>query len=153
MKARPVNKLVKVMIAVTGLVVASTAFAAQATPSKTTIQDVEKKVAEAVESVKAYAVDQRAEAVQKAKAALDDIDVRIDQMDSRIREKWGQMDQTARQQAAADLTALRNERNQVAEWYGGLKHSSSQAWGDVKTGFLKSVQDLGDAFSKAYREF
>jgi hypothetical protein len=43
MKTRFANNLVKVILAVTGLAMASAAFAAQATPPKTTIHDVEKK--------------------------------------------------------------------------------------------------------------
>jgi hypothetical protein len=153
MKTRPVHNFVKLSIALTVWMVASTVLAAQATPPKTTIQDVEKKVAEASAVIKSFAVDQRAEAVQKAKTVLDDIDARIGQLESRVQQKWGKMDRAARQQAAIDLAALRKERTQAAEWYGGLKHGSSQAWEDVKTGFLKSVQDLSGAFSKAYREF
>jgi hypothetical protein len=63
------------------------------------------------------------------------------------------MDQAVRQKAASRLAALRKDRNDVAEWYDGLKHGSSQAWEDVKTGFSKSSQDLQDAFKKAYDDF
>jgi len=64
-----------------------------------------------------------------------------------------QMDQAARQRAASNLDALRKERNKVAEWYGGLKHGSSQAWEEVKTGFSNSSQDLQEGLKKAYNEF
>ena len=153
MKTRLVINLVILVIALTGLMAVNTTMAAPATPPKTTIQDVENKVAEASAVIKTYAAEQRAEAVRKAKTVLDDIDARIDQLESQVQQKWDQMDQAARQQAATDLSALRKERNRVAEWYGGLKLGSSQAWEDVKTGFLKGVHDLSDAFSKAYREF
>ena len=153
MKTRSINNLVKVIIASAGIIMASTAFAAQATPPNTTAQDVEKKVTDAVAAIKTYAIDQRDEALQKAKIVLDDIDARINDLESRLNQKWDQMDQAARQQAASNLAALRKDRNKVAEWYGGLKHGSSQAWEDVKTGFSKSSQDLQDAFKKAYDDF
>ena len=153
MKTRSINNLVKVIIALTSLMMASTAFAAQATPPKTTAQDVEKKVTDAVSAIKTYAIDQRDEALQKAKIVLDDIDARINDLESRLSQKWDQMDQATRQKAASHLAALRKDRNKVAEWYGGLKHGSSQAWEDVKTGFSKSSQDLQDAFKKAYDDF
>jgi hypothetical protein len=153
MKTRSINNLVKVIIALTGLMMASTAFAAQTTPPKTTTQDVEKKVTDAVAAIKTYAIVQRDEALQKAKLVMDDMDARIKDLESRLSQKWDQMDQAARQQAASDLTVLRMERNKVAEWYGGLKHSSSHAWEDVKTGFSKSSQDLHDAVKKAYNDF
>jgi len=153
MKTRPVNNLVVVIIALTGLVMASAAFSAQATPPKTTTQNVEKKVTDAVAAIKTYAIDQRDEALQKAKIVMDDMDARIDQLEFQLHQKWDQMDQAARQRTVCDLAALRGERNKVAEWYGGLKHGSSQAWEDVKTGFSKSTQDLQDAFRKAYNDF
>ena len=67
--------------------------------------------------------------------------------------KWGQMDQSARKKARASLKALRKQRNEVAEWYGGLKHSSSNAWEDVKKGFLNSYQVIRDTFDKVQGEF
>jgi hypothetical protein len=63
------------------------------------------------------------------------------------------MDQAARTKAQQTLTALRKHRTDVAEWYGGLKHSSNKAWEDVKAGFLKSYHELRDAFDKAAKEF
>jgi hypothetical protein len=153
MNTRSINNIVKVIIALTGLTMASTAIAAQATPPKTTPQVIEKKVTDAIAAIKSYAIDQRDEALQKAKIVLDDIDARINDLESRLNQKWDQMDQAARQKAASRLAALRKDRNDVAEWYGGLKHGSSQAWEDVKTGFSKSSQDLQDAFKKAYDDF
>jgi hypothetical protein len=153
MKTCSFNNLVKVIIALTSLMIASMAFAAQPTPSNTTAQDVEKKVTDAVAAIKTYAIDQRDEALQNAKIVLDDIDARINDLESRLSQKWDQMDQAARQKAASHLAALRKDRNKVAEWYGGLKHGSSQAWEDVKTGFSKSSQDLQNAFKKAYGDF
>lgn len=51
------------------------------------------------------------------------------------------------------LQAIKEKRNEVAEWYGGLKHSSSASWEEVKKGFSKSYKALADAFEKAAREF
>ena len=119
----------------------------------TTPKEVEKKVAEAAEAIKNLSVDKRDEAVQKAKEILDDLDTRIDRMGSQLNDQWDQMDQTARKKMSDSLTALRKQRNEVAEWYGGLKHSSGNAWEDVKKGFLNSYQHLRKSFDKARREF
>jgi hypothetical protein len=80
MKTRPINNLVTLIIALTGLMMASTAFAAQATPPMTTTQDVEKKVTDAVVAIKTYAIDQRDEALQKAKIVMDEMDCRINDL-------------------------------------------------------------------------
>ncbi|MGA8282394.1 MAG: hypothetical protein WB853_15980 [Desulfobacterales bacterium] len=63
------------------------------------------------------------------------------------------MDQSARTKARETLTALQKKRTEVAEWYGDLKHSSRNAWEDVKAGFLKSYHELCNAFDKAAKEF
>ena len=127
-------------------------FAAEPSADKTTSMEVKKKVADAADSIKKYSVNERDEALKKAKTVLDDLDARIDGLESQLNEKWDQMDQLARKKAIATLTALRKQRNEISEWYGGLKHSSRNAWEDVKKGFLTSCQKLRDIFDKAKKE-
>ena len=55
--------------------------------------------------------------------------------------------------ARATLDALRRQRNELAEWYGGLKHSSAESWEQVKAGFVKSYEVLRESFAKARKEF
>jgi small-conductance mechanosensitive channel len=153
MKTQKLGKASLVFITVLFFAMGSVSFAAQASTHETATKDVKEKVAEAAQAIKNYSVDQRDEAVKKAKAALDDLDVRIDSMESQLNKKWDQMDESARKKARATLAALRKQRNEVAEWYGGLKHGSSNAWEDVKKGFLKSYQELRDTFDKAQSEF
>jgi hypothetical protein len=150
MKTRPFRTFITVFIALSGLLISSAAFSASTPPAQMTTQDLQKKVADAVQAIKSYSAAQRDLAVEKAKAVLDDFDARIKDLESRLSQKWDQMDQAARQEAMSAMTSLRKQRNVAAEWYGGLKHGSSQAWEDVKTGFSKSSHDLGDAFRKAY---
>jgi len=109
--------------------------------------------AAAAEAIKGYSVDQRDEALKKAKAVLGDLDACIEPLESQLNEKWDQMDQSARKKAMATLATLRKQRNDVAECYGGLKHSSSKAWEDVKESFLKSYQELRSTFDKVKGEF
>ena len=153
MKTNTLRKANLVFITAVFFAMATISFAAQTSTDQTTTKEVKQKVAEAAEAIKSYSVAQRDEALQKAKAVLDDLDARIDRLQSQLNEKWEQMDQIARQKATASLTALRKQRNEIAEWYGGLKHSSSKAWEDVKAGFLKSYQALREAFDKAQSEF
>jgi type II secretory pathway pseudopilin PulG len=150
MKTRPVRILVTVVIALIGFLMTSAVYSASTPPAQTTAQELQKKVADAVQAIKSYSAAQRDQTVEKAKAVLDDFDARIKDLESRLGQKWDQMDQAARQEAMSAMTSLRKQRNAAAEWYGGLKHGSSQAWEDVKTGFSKSAYDLEDAFRKAY---
>ena len=153
MKTQELRKTSLMFITVIFFAIGSVSFAAQTSTNETSTKDVKEKVADASQAIKNYSVNQRDEAVKKAKAALDDIDLRIDSMESQINKKWRQMDQSSRKKSRDTLTALRKQRNEVAEWYGGLKHSSSNAWEDVKKGFLKSYRDLRDSFDKAHSEF
>ena len=121
-------------------------FAAEAQGGKTTAKDVAR-------TIKDYTVAQRDEAIKNAKAALDDVDARIRGMERKLDNEWDRMDQAARKKARATLAALRRERNEVAEWYGGLKHSSAESWEQVKTGFVKSYEVLRDSFARARKEF
>lgn len=153
MKTQKLGKTSLAFITVVFFAMGSVSFAAQTSTHEAATKDVREKAVDAVQAIKNYSVNQRDEAVKKAKAALDDMDVRIDSMESQLNKKWQQMDQSARKKARATLTALRKQRNEAAEWYGGLKHSSSKAWEDVKKGFLKSYNELRDSFDKAHSEF
>jgi hypothetical protein len=123
-----------------------------ASPS-TSMSEVKHDVADTAQAIKNYTVKQKDEAVKKAREALDDLDARIDRMQTRLDKKWNQMSQGAREKALATERGLRKERTEAAEWYGGLKHSSAKAWGDVKSGFVKSYEALADAVHKAEREY
>lgn len=121
-------------------------LAAEAPGGKTTAKDVAR-------TIKDYTVTQRDEAIKNAKAALDDVDARIRGMERKLDNEWDKMDQAARKKAREALAALRRDRNEVAEWYGGLKHSSAESWEQVKAGFVKSYEVLRESFAKARKEF
>ena len=133
--------------------VSALSLAAEAPGGKTTAKDISKKAGETGRAIKDYTVAQRDEAIKSAKAALDDVDARIRAMERKLDSEWDKMDQAARKKARAALDALRRERNELAEWYGGLKHSSAESWEQVKTGFVKSYEVLRDSFAKARKEF
>jgi uncharacterized protein YPO0396 len=133
--------------------VSSAAIAAEASADKVTPKDIPKKAGEAGRAIKDYTVAQRDEAIKSAKAALDEADARIRRLERKLDSDWDKMDQAARKRARAALAALRRERNEVAEWYGGLKHSSAESWEQVKAGFVKSYDVLKESFAKARKAF
>jgi hypothetical protein len=125
-------------------------FAVGAEPaSKMTAKEVSKKADDAAKAVGRYTIQQRDEALKSAKAALDDIDARLRSLDRKIDREWDQMDQAARKKARAAQDALRRERDEAAEWYGGLKHSSAESWEEVRAGFVKSYEKLKASFARA----
>jgi len=119
---------------------------------KTSKMEVKKEVQEATESIKKYSIEQRDEAVKNTKATLDKMDKRIDQMESDLNKKWKNMTESAREQKQKSIHALKEKRNEVAEWYGGLKHGSANAWEEIKTGFSNAYEALGEAVNKAEKE-
>lgn len=126
---------------------------APAMAQETTGKDVGKKLDEAGTAIKNYSVEQRDEAVKSAKAALDDLDGRINRLAADIDARWEKLDGAARKKAYESMDRMRKERNDAAEWMGALKHSSKEAWGEVKNGFSKSYETLANSFSKAKDEF
>ena len=129
------------------------AVAAEPPAGKGTAKEVSRNIDETGKAIRNYTVAQRDEAVKKAKAALDDLDRRIGQMERKLDRDWERTDDAARKKARATLNALRRERNEAAEWYGGLKHSSAEAWEQVKSGFVKSYEALKESFAKARKQF
>lgn len=100
---------------------------AETSSNQTSIEEVKQETQDLIQALKAYSADQRDEAIQQTKGALDNLDERIDALETRIHNNWDKMDKAARQRARASLKALRKQRTQVAEWYGSLKSSSVDA--------------------------
>lgn len=152
MKIQKLSAVSLAFIIAVSFAIRSVSVAVQSSPHKTGAKEVKEKTADAIQAIEKFSIDQRDEAVKKAKAALDDLDARIDGMESQLNKKWDRMDQSARTKATAALQKLQKKRNEAAEWYGGLKHGSGEAWEDVKKGFVKSYRDLRGAFEKARGE-
>ena len=120
---------------------------------KTTAKEVGQEVADAAEAIRNYTADKREEAARKAKAALDALDARIEAMEAQIDKNWEKMDKAARERARNTLNELRKQRVQVAEWYGGLKNSTANAWEHMKKGFSDAYKSLRQSWEKAEREY
>ncbi|HEX7810409.1 MAG TPA: hypothetical protein VF460_00750 [Burkholderiales bacterium] len=140
-------------IAAIALTLAFAAAPQASIAEETTAKDVGKKLNEAGAAIKDYTVEQRDEAVKNARIALDDLDAKINRLAADIDSKWDKLDASARKKAYESMEKLRKERNDAAEWMGALKHSSKDAWGEVKNGFAKSYEALASTFSRAKEEF
>ena len=135
------------------LLVATAGFAAEQKQDGTTAAEVKKNAAQTYESLKDYTVQQRDKAVADAKEELAKLDRRIDEMQRDIDANWQKMSAAARKQTRESLDLLRKKREETAEWYGGLKHSSAEAWEEVKKGFSDSYDRLEQAVKNASKEF
>lgn len=120
---------------------------------KTSIKEVKQETQELIQALGTYTADQRDEAIERTKTALDELDKRIDALETRIDNNWDQMNKAAREKARANLKALRKQRTEVAEWYGRLETSSADAWEHTKKGFSDAYKNLSDAWETSEKEF
>jgi len=132
---------------------AADAGAKSAPASAADIQDVKREWAQAAKALKSYSVAQREQALAKGAEVLEAMDARIETLEARTADEWAKLRKSARQKRKATLRALRKQRNDVAQWYGGMKHGSADAWDQVKQGFIDAYGVLDESFSDAARQF
>ncbi len=135
------------------LIFSGTASLQASQHKEVTSTDVKEETAEAYVTLENYTVAQRDEAIVAAKNQLNALDAKIESLQMDLNEGWQDMSKEVQQKKQATLKVLREKRNDVAEWFGGLRHSSVEAWEEVKTGFSKSYDQLEKAFNKASDEF
>ncbi|MDT8452155.1 MAG: hypothetical protein RQ936_05330, partial [Gammaproteobacteria bacterium] len=51
------------------------------------------------------------------------------------------------------LQNIKRERNELDEWYSGIKYSSDNAWTEVMQGFINTYGSLSDSFNRTQSEF
>ena len=126
---------------------------AESSSDETSINEIKQETQDLLQALKAYSADQRDEAVQKTKSVLENIDNRIDALETRINQNWDSMNRATREKARNSLKALHKQRTKVAEWYGSMKSSSADAWEQMKQGFSDAYKALYDAWEKSEKEF
>lgn len=121
--------------------------------NKTSIKAVKQEAQDLMKALKSYGADQRDEAVQQAGKTLDKLDKRIDALETDIKDNWEQMSKAARKETRENLKVLRDQRNEVAEWYGSMKTSSADAWEEMKKRFSNAYDALSNAWAESVKEF
>ena len=116
---------------------------------ETSAEDIKRESAELLQALKSYGAEQRDEALEKSRVALDNLDRRIEALETRLLEQWEEMDEATRARARESLQALREQRTRVAEWYGSLKSGSATAWGHIKQGFSNAYRAMNEAWEKS----
>ncbi len=143
-------------LALTGLLQTATAPAfadPQGKTSTTTASDVKKEWAEALGSIKGYSETQRDKALEEANSLIKAMDDRIEALETRAEDEWKDLGKDARSARQEAMKTLRQQRAELSEWYGGMKHSSTEAWEDVKSGFVDGYGELEQSFAEAAKEF
>ncbi len=120
-------------------------FAAYAQASS---KEMKKEVSEAASAIGDYTIEQKDAAVSKAKEMMAALDQKTDSLERKLEANWENMQQASRGKYQKSLKELREKRNQLSEWYGGMKQSSKEAWTEVKKGFASTY----DGVVKAYED-
>ncbi len=128
-------------------------LAAHHEEQKTSASDVKKEAVETYQVLKEYTLEQRDEAIDAAEEKIAKLDTRIAEMQQLIDDKWQNMSKETRIKTRNSIDALNQKRQDLAEWLGGLRYSSRQAWEDVKKGFADSYDRLERAFAEASQDF
>lgn len=126
---------------------------AQSDDRKTSMQDVKKEVQDLISALSDYSVNQRDEAIKRTEQALEKLDSRINRLETRINKNWDQLSKEAREKARVNLQALREQRIELAERYGGWKNSTSKAWEHMRQGFSDAYQEMYEAWEEAASEY
>lgn len=116
-------------------------------------EEVKQSFDVAVEKLLAYSVEQRDEALNEARKALDTADAKIETMQDQLDRKWASMSDKARANAREAMRDVEDSRQRIERWYGNMEQSSSTAWGDIQKGFSEAFDVLGEAIERASARF
>lgn len=105
-----------------------------------------------IEELRGFTVEQRDEAVERARTTLDVVDARLRDWQARMDRDWDRMDAASRERMRRTMDQINRQRVEAATWYGGMRHSSAEAWNVVRTGFANSYRELADSMRRARAE-
>ncbi|MBJ6981658.1 hypothetical protein [Luteimonas sp. MC1572] len=105
-----------------------------------------------VDAIRTFSAERRAEALANARRGAEELDRQIQRLDAQLARDRERMGQSARTRAEATMADLRQRRNTLAEWYGGLRHAAAASWSEVRSGFVKTYHELSDTLGKARGE-
>lgn len=114
---------------------------AQPTPG----EKIKDEVDQTVDDVEAYVSDKKADYEKRTKAGLDDLDVKIDQLDR----KMSGLSKEGKKKAKARLKELKKKRKAAGKKLNKVKAASEKEWARFKAGVDDAVNDL----KKAYEDF
>jgi len=116
---------------------------------QTTGKDVSKKTADAWDTVKAYTVEKKNDAVAYSKKLVSETDTKIKQLEAKASKASGDT-KAQYDKAVKDLKAKRVQASKKLDEMG---KASGSAWDSAKDGFADAYKDLHEAYEKAAAKF
>ena len=123
----------------------------QPTPAvgQTPGKDVSTKAAEAWDTVKAYTVEKKNEAVAYSKKLVSESDTKIKELEARASKASGD----TKVQYDKAVKNLKAKRAQTSKKLDEMGKATGTAWDSAKNGFADAYKDLHEAYEKAVAAF
>lgn len=113
--------------------------------AQTTAKDVSKKAADAWDTVKAYTVDKKKDAVAYGKKLVRQTDGNIKALERKASKASGD----TKAQYDREIMDLKAKRAQASKKLDEMGKASGAAWDSAKNGFADAYKDLHEAYNKA----
>jgi hypothetical protein len=127
-----------------GALASITSLKAYATTSsgKTVTEAISDKTKTAIEEIKHYSADKKEIASTKAKAIIADIDSRIKALEDTVADKTNNMSDAMRDAKIKTIVKLKEQKQNLQDWYQKFHTSSKDAWEEIKQGFIRSYNSF-----------
>lgn len=116
--------------------------------AETTTKDVSKKAGETWETVKAYSVEKKDEAVAYGRNLVRQTDREIKELDR----KASKASNEAQAQFKNDMNELKAKRAEASKKLDEMGKASSAAWDEAKKGFADAYKDLQESYDRAVKK-
>ena len=113
--------------------------------AQTTSQDVSKKTADAVDTLKSYTVEKKNDAVAYGKKLMRSADRDI----KKLERAAGKASDETKAQLKEEVKDLKAARAAAAKKFDEMGKASGEAWDSTKNGFADAYQDLRQGLEKA----
>jgi chromosome segregation ATPase len=134
---------------VTGMMATTCTAAAQQSDELVTKEEVKADISEAIQAIKEYTVQEKDKALAAARDALAKLDAEIARRESALRDSWANLENDAREEYAKEVEELQAARNRLSERVGALEAGTTDAWGELKAGFVNAYDAFKDRWNEA----
>jgi hypothetical protein len=117
--------------------------------AQTTAQDVQKKTADAWDTVKSYSIEKKKDAVAYGKKLVRESDAKIKGLENKAAKASGD----AKARYNREITDLKTKRKNASKKLDDMGKATAAAWDNAKNGFADAYRDLHESFEKAAAQF
>jgi hypothetical protein len=117
--------------------------------AQTTGKDVSQKTVEAWDTVKAYSIEKKNEAVVYGKKLVREADARIRELENKAETASGE----TKAKLDKEIASLKAKRDTASKKLDEMGKATGAAWDSAKNGFAEAYKDLAEAYKKGAAQF